>query len=121
MIPEYIIAGLWGAVGSFALILGSFFGYSFNLSKRVIAFISAFSSGILISAVCFELLYKANSYGDIYSTMIGFTAGVVIFTVKLVTKMMEDKIRDENFHIKELGRVCNVRTQRIFFFVSRTP
>jgi hypothetical protein len=39
-----------------------------------------------------------------------------VFTVTLVTKMMKDKTGDENFHIKELGRVCNVRVQRIFFF-----
>ena len=40
-----------------------------------------------------------------------------IFTVTLVTKMIEDKIRDEN-RIWGWGGVRNFRTQRIFFFLS---
>ncbi|RBQ22982.1 hypothetical protein ALNOE001_12470 [Candidatus Methanobinarius endosymbioticus] len=65
MIPGYILAGLWGATGSCALLIGGFFGYKYNISKRVIVVIKAFSSGILISAVCFELLFEACAYGDL--------------------------------------------------------
>jgi len=80
IIPGFIIAALWGAIGSFALLIGGFFGYKFNISKKIIAITAAFSSGMLISAVCFELLFKSYSYGDIYSTSIGFAIGVILFT-----------------------------------------
>lgn len=81
IIPGYILAGLWGAAGSFALLIGGFFGYKYNISKRVIAIITAFSSGILISAVCFELLFEAYEYGNLDIIAIGFTIGVVAFTL----------------------------------------
>ena len=81
MIPGYIIAALWGAIGSVALLLGSFFGYKYNIPKKVMAMLTAFSSGILISAVCFELLFEAYSYGDIYHTTIGFLVGAIAFTL----------------------------------------
>lgn len=81
MIPEYVIAGLWGGIGSFGLLLGGFFGYEYKISKKVIAIITAFSSGILISAVCFELLFEAYYYGNLYTITIGFIAGVLAFTV----------------------------------------
>jgi ZIP family zinc transporter len=81
MIPTYIQAGLWGIIGSFALVIGSFFGYKFNIPKKVIATITAFSAGILISTVCFELLFEAYTYGGFPSTVYGFILGVVLFTV----------------------------------------
>jgi ZIP family zinc transporter len=81
MIPNYIIAGLWGAIGGIALIIGSLVGYKYNISNRIIAIITAFGSGILISAVCFELLFEAYFYGGIYPTTIGFVSGVVVFTI----------------------------------------
>lgn len=81
MIPGYIIAALWGTIGSFALLIGGFFGYRYNIPKKVIARVTAFSAGILISAVCFELLFEAFSYGNIYPTAIGFVAGVLAFTI----------------------------------------
>jgi ZIP family zinc transporter len=81
MIPGYLIAALWGAIGSVALLVGSFFGYKYNIPKKVMAMLTAFSSGILISAVCFELLFEAYSYGDIYQTTIGFLTGVIAFTL----------------------------------------
>ena len=103
MVPGYIIAALWGAFGSLALLLGSFFGYKYNISKRTIAIITAFSSGILISAVCFELLFEANSYGGMYPTVIGFIIGVVVFTLTdalihrhSIEKHGEDIVRIKN-------------------------
>ena len=81
MIPGFIVAALLGAFGSFALLIGGFFGYKYNISKRTLAIITAFSSGILISAVCFELLFEAYAYGGMYPTIIGFIIGVVIFTL----------------------------------------
>lgn len=66
-----------------------------NISKRIIAIITAFTSEILISTVCFKLLYEAYSYDNLYTIAIGFVIGVGIFTLvdaiinKLVLKNMK--------------------------------
>jgi zinc transporter, ZIP family len=103
MIPGYIIASLWGAIGSFALLIGGFFGYRYTISKKVTGVITAFSAGILIAAVCFELLFEATLYGNIYTTSIGFISGVAIFTILdtvinkfTIEKHKEDIIKLEN-------------------------
>ena len=41
----------------------------------------AFGAGVLIAAACFELLEQAFSWGGYDSTIIGFAAGVLIFTL----------------------------------------
>jgi len=81
IIQGYISAGLWGIIGSSALIIGSFFGYKFNISKKVIAIITAFASGVLISAVCFEILLEAFAFGGLFPIVIGFITGVILFTL----------------------------------------
>ncbi|MCL2687202.1 MAG: ZIP family metal transporter [Methanobrevibacter sp.] len=112
IIPGYIIAGLLGAFGSLALLLGGFFGYKYNISKRVLGIITAFSSGILISAVCFELLFEAYSYGGMYPTVVGFISGVVIFTLmdaiihrhsieQHEKNLLKDKNKNKNKNINE--------------------
>jgi len=81
LIQGYIFAGLLGIIGSSALLIGSFFGYKFNISKKTIAIITAFSSGVLISTVCFEILFEAYQFGNLLPVVIGFTMGVLIFTL----------------------------------------
>lgn len=97
MIPGYIVAALWGAIGSFALLIGGFFGYRYNIPKKVIAMVTAFSAGILISAVCFELLFEAFSYGNIYPTAIGFVGGVAAFTIMdaIIHKYSIEKYKED--------------------------
>ncbi|WP_225369961.1 hypothetical protein [Methanobrevibacter arboriphilus] len=40
-----------------------------------------FSAGILSSAVCFEILFEAYSYGGLAPTVYGFIIGAFIFTI----------------------------------------
>jgi ZIP family zinc transporter len=72
---------IWGIMGSVALVLGASIGYYFKIPKKILAATTAFSAGILISAVCFELLFEAYAYGGAEPTVTGFVIGVVAFTL----------------------------------------
>ncbi|MBZ2166275.1 ZIP family metal transporter [Methanobacterium spitsbergense] len=74
-------AGLWGFVGGLALLIGAVAGYYIKIRKRIIGSIMAFGAGVLIAAACFELLEQAFEWGGYDSTILGFVAGVVIFTL----------------------------------------
>jgi ZIP family zinc transporter len=76
-----LVAGLWGLVGGSALVLGALFGYFARLPQRLIAAIMAFGSGVLISALAFELMEEAFKQGGFDSTAIGFLSGAVVYTI----------------------------------------
>ena len=48
-------AAFWGFVGGAALLLGAVVGIAFPTSQRTIGIVMAFGSGVLISALAFEL------------------------------------------------------------------
>ncbi len=75
-----IQAGLWGLVSGSALVLGAMAGYYLNVSQRFIAGIMAFGSGVLISALSFDLMDEAFKVGGFDSTAIGFIVGAVVYT-----------------------------------------
>ncbi|WP_035899109.1 ZIP family metal transporter [Legionella wadsworthii] len=79
-IPVWAQAYFWGGIAGFALVLGAFGGYCLNISQRIIASIMAFGSGVLISALSFELMDRAYSRGGFDSTTVGFISGALIFT-----------------------------------------
>jgi zinc transporter, ZIP family len=80
MIPVWLEAGLWGLLAGGALVLGAGIGYYLRVPVRLIAAIMAFGSGVLISALTFELLEAAYESGGFSATAIGFVAGAAIFT-----------------------------------------
>jgi ZIP family zinc transporter len=49
----------WGLVGGGALVLGAAIGYLVQVPSRVTAGVMAFGSGVLISALSFELMREA--------------------------------------------------------------
>ncbi len=57
--PEWLQAGLWGLFAGGALVLGASIGYAVKLPQKIIAGIMAFGSGVLISALSFELMGEA--------------------------------------------------------------
>jgi ZIP family zinc transporter len=73
-------AGFWGFVGGSALILGAAIGYLVSLPQRLIAAIMAIGSGVLISAVAFDLMDEAFARGGFDSTAAGFLGGAVAYT-----------------------------------------
>lgn len=79
--PLSIQAGLWGLLSGSALVLGAAIAYWFKLPQRAIAAVMAFGSGVLISALSFDLMDEAYRTGGIASTSAGFLAGAAVFTV----------------------------------------
>jgi zinc transporter, ZIP family len=77
----WIQAGFWGFLGGAALLLGAALGYYVKIPQKIIASIMGFGAGVLIAAACFALIEEAYNLGGFDSTLLGFTLGVVIFTV----------------------------------------
>ena len=81
MLPQWLQAGMWGLLSGSALILGASAGYYLNISQRIIASVMAFGSGVLISALSFDLMEEAYKNGGFDSTSIGFVSGALIYTI----------------------------------------
>lgn len=57
--PGWLIAAFWGSLAGSALFIGAGIGYYMRVPPRVTAGIMAFGSGVLISAMAFELMDEA--------------------------------------------------------------
>ena len=79
-IPLWVQAGFWGFVAGAALLIGAAIAYFINVPQRLIAGIMAFGSGVLISALSFELMDEAFRKGGFDSTAIGFLGGAAVYT-----------------------------------------
>ncbi|MBD0289098.1 MAG: ZIP family zinc transporter [Flavisolibacter sp.] len=79
--PQWLLAGMWGLVAGSALIIGAAVGYFTSISQRWIAAIMSFGSGVLISALSFDLMDEAYKRGGFDSTAIGFVSGALVYTV----------------------------------------
>ena len=78
--PIAVQAGLWGLLSGSALVLGAGLAWFFQLPQRLIASVMAFGSGVLISALSFDLMEEAFRQGGFASTAAGFMGGAVVFT-----------------------------------------
>src|SRR5690242_8316785 len=78
--PLWAWAGFWGLVSGSALLLGAAAGYYLDIPQRLIAAIIAFGSGVLISALSFELMDEAYRRGGFDSTAIGFLGGAAVYS-----------------------------------------
>lgn len=79
--PLWVQATFWGLVSGSALLIGAALGYLAKVPKKIIAFIMAFGSGVLISALAFDLMDEAYKRGGFISTAIGFVSGAVVYSV----------------------------------------
>ena len=77
----WLQATLWGFLGGSALLLGAVAGYFADLPQRLIAAVMAFGSGVLISALAFELMDEAFRTGGLLPTAAGFLSGALAYTV----------------------------------------
>jgi ZIP family zinc transporter len=77
----WLQAGIWGLVSGSALLIGAAFGYLARVPQRIIAFVMAFGSGVLISALSFDLMEEAYERGGFYSTAAGFLGGAILFSL----------------------------------------
>jgi ZIP family zinc transporter len=80
-VPMWMQAGFWGLVAGAALLLGALVGYRFTVPARLVAGIMAFGSGVLISALSFELMDEAYRTGGFASTALGFLGGAAVYTL----------------------------------------
>jgi ZIP family zinc transporter len=80
MSPALQAAG-WGLLAGGALVLGAGVGWFVRVPPRLIAAIMAFGSGVLISALAFELMDEAYRRGGLDSTGAGFIGGAVAYTL----------------------------------------
>ncbi|MBP7149371.1 MAG: ZIP family zinc transporter [Acidobacteria bacterium] len=78
--PHWLVAGFWGFVAGLALLLGAAAGYLGRLPQRFIAAVMAFGSGVLVSALTFELMDGAYRLAGLPASGAGFLAGAVVFT-----------------------------------------
>jgi ZIP family zinc transporter len=78
--PLWLSSLIWGLVGGSALLIGAAAGFYGNVKQRTIAEIMAFGSGVLISALTFDLMDEAFKRGGFDAAAIGFVAGGAVYT-----------------------------------------
>jgi ZIP family zinc transporter len=72
-------AVFWGFVSGGALVLGAAVGFFVSVPNRIVAGIMAFGSGVLISALSFELMGEAFDEAGLSATATGFLLGAFIY------------------------------------------
>lgn len=76
----WLTAGFWGWLAGSALLVGAIAGWFFKLPVRLTAAVMAFGSGVLLSALSFDLMDEARRRGGLVATGAGFLVGAAIFT-----------------------------------------
>lgn len=79
--PLWMEAGLWGFIAASALLVGAVLGWFIRFSPRTIAYIMAFGSGILLSALSFELVAHSLETAGFGWVSLGFIAGALIYSL----------------------------------------
>lgn len=77
--PVWIQAGLWGLLAGSALVLGAAIAWLVHVPQRVVASVMAFGSGVLISALAFDLVDEAETSAGLLPTAVGVLVGAVAF------------------------------------------
>jgi len=75
-------AALWGALAASSLLLGALIAFRVRMRHRTLALVMGFGSGVLISAVAYELVEEAvavSANGLVVGA--GFAAGAIVFFV----------------------------------------
>ena len=80
MLPMAVQAGWWGLLSGSALVLGALLAWFVRIPPRIIAGTMAFGSGVLISALSFELMDEAIHRGGYIATSLGFLGGASVYT-----------------------------------------
>jgi zinc transporter, ZIP family len=80
--PLWLASFLWGLLGGSALLLGAGIGFLANVRQRIVAGVMAFGSGVMISALAFDLMDESFKRGGFDAAAIGFISGAVIYTAE---------------------------------------
>jgi ZIP family zinc transporter len=79
MTSHALEATFWGFVGGAALVMGAAVGYLVAVPNRIVAGVMAFGSGVLISALSFELVEEAYGEAGLGATVTGFLLGAAVY------------------------------------------
>ena len=75
-------AFLWGLAAASTLLVGALIAEARPPSKRTLGLVMGFGSGVLLSAVAYELVEEAlDTAGDLRSVVLGLFAGTAVFTI----------------------------------------
>jgi ZIP family zinc transporter len=80
-VPVWLQAGAWGLIAGSALVVGALFAWFLDVPRTVTASVMAFGSGVLISALSFDLVDDAEKSGGLVATAIGFLGGAVVYVL----------------------------------------
>ena len=81
MMTAMLAAGVWGLLAAGSLLLGAVIAIFHTPHTRSLGLIMGFGSGVLLSAVSFELIDVAlETAGTLKGTSLGFFAGALVFT-----------------------------------------
>lgn len=75
----WVQALFWGAVSGGALVIGAAAGFLVRVPRSVVAAVMAFGSGVLISALSFELMQEAVEEAGLVSSAVGFVVGSALY------------------------------------------
>ncbi len=77
----WVQAAGWGLFGGAALVLGAGIAWRLVVPPRAIAAVMAFGSGVLISALSFDLVEEAALTGGVLATTVGFLGGALAYVL----------------------------------------
>ncbi|TRW46113.1 ZIP family metal transporter [Georgenia yuyongxinii] len=77
-------AGVWGAVGGLALVIGAGIAWFVRVPAKGIASVMAFGAGVLISTLAFDLMEEAADTGGLLPAVAGFLTGAVVYVLASV-------------------------------------
>ncbi|MEV6548552.1 ZIP family zinc transporter [Streptomyces sp. NPDC051597] len=76
-----LVAGGWGLLAGSALLIGAAAGSLFRVPARWVALVMAFGSGVLISAVSYDLIAEADDQGGLAPTALGALVGAGVYSL----------------------------------------
>ncbi|WP_028651172.1 ZIP family metal transporter [Nocardioides halotolerans] len=77
--PVYLQAGLWGLAAGAMLVVGAAIAWFVRVPRVVVAGVMAFGSGVLFSALAFDLVDEAERSGGLVATLVGLVAGAAAY------------------------------------------
>ena len=77
--PIWLEAGAWGLLAGGALVIGALIAWFVAVPRAVVASVMAFGSGVLISALSFDLIDEAETTGGLLPTLLGALGGAIVY------------------------------------------